>query len=1317
MTRPIVAMIAENDLTGEQRKIYSLIDPCANKDYASLRLAKTLGLEISNHQSTLFLAGRTDRGGLKSSITIRSLCGNFVTRIEECYIGDFPISSHERPPAKMDLSAYEYMDNIDFHDIDADIEMLLCVGHIDAWQGYDFVRGGHKEPIAVDTAFGWTIQGITGKGASNSASLNLFSTDNGDLKEMLEQSFCGDFIYAKQEGKGLSKESEFALEQMEKSFRWSEPDDSYVVGLPFKVDREKVIEKLSSVDSKGTAERRAWSLKRSMIKDPDKFEKGFKEVEKFLAEGKAKDVTEEDDRDQKENNLPLWYLPSHMVFQKNKWRFCHDGRSETDGICLNDLLVNDLNLMNPLIDTVNNLRSYLYAFSTDISAFFHNVLVDEKDRNCFRFYWYWDRAMTLLRMLIFLAFIFGSSCSPTVTCYTMRRHSERMMDKYSAIVCEIMRRFIYVDDLSGGANTKQDCKAVADELEQAMAEGGFTLSKWKFSHEDIDQARNSEETGKEQKVLGIAWDMQKDTLSVSIEEEKFRKPAETTRDLVRMQASLFDPLGMIAPNIMIGRSWTQKSMHGNWGWDKKLERSVRDGFNEWANNLTDLKKLHIPRAWDTEETVGGEEELHVFADAAKTGYGIVAYRRVIGKEGAIRVVFLMGKSHVTPKDASRTAHHNSIPRLELTAAVKATEALETIQRSLRKRIEKVTLWSDSECVITWINNRSKPTDIFVSNRISKIDRVSVPSNWKYVSSKRNPADYTSKGINASETRKWKEYHYGPKWLSLPEKDWPKMKMEEPEEAMINATRVSRDELALTSNEEKEAWWTEVAGRVSGWRRKVALIGAVKRCAELWKTKTLKRASRERSKQLEQIKQSKWQAFNENEKLLLKAVQVRAFTKERRDIKRQKINKPDDHKELRDKESKLHPHNPFLDEDGLLRVGSRIMMAPIAIDTRCPVLLPQTELNIQHMIRMIHFENKHAGAKFVLNELRQKVWILKGLTEVQKVVKSCIVCQTMLKPPCKQKMAQLPATRLETTAPFATTGIDCAGPFLVKLNGRADHKVYVLVMTCFQTRAVHLETMFKLDADSAINAIMRFKARRPALKAIYSDNASNFAKSDKWLRKEMEKLNKELPDHLNKKGIEWNFIPPYAPNHGGVWERVVGLMKKHLKTALIGDKLHYETFSTIVTEIEGVLNRRPLTAISSDSRDFDALTPNHIINPASTSFPAAAEIDAVISSDAETTRRSWKRALNRVNQFWEIFKKDYFPLLHGRSKWRNSVDNLKKDDFVILVDETLDRNLWKFGRVTKTLGTSNHIRRVEVKRPDGKIVIRDRQKIVKLELDY
>ena len=108
---------------------------------------------------------------------------------------------------------------------------------------------------------------------------------------------------------------------------------------------------------------------------------------------------------------------------------------------------------------------------------------------------------------------------------------------------------------------------------------------------------------------------------------------------------------------------------------------------------------------------------------------------------------------------------------------------------------------------------------------------------------------------------------------------------------------------------------------------------------------------------------------------------------------------------------------------------------------------------------------------------------------------------------------------------------------------------------------------------------------------------------------------------------------------------------------------------------------------------------------------AANADAV-----NGIRSSWKQAQSRVNQFWKAFKRDYLSLLHSRSKWRNSKENLQKDDLVILVDETVERHRWRMGRIQKIFQSGPHVRRVEVKKGDGKVVLRDRTKVVKLELD-
>ena len=74
------------------------------------------------------------------------------------------------------------------------------------------------------------------------------------------------------------------------------------------------------------------------------------------------------------------------------------------------------------------------------------------------------------------------------------------------------------------------------------------------------------------------------------------------------------------------------------------------------------------------------------------------------------------------------------------------------------------------------------------------------------------------------------------------------------------------------------------------------------------------------------------------------------------------------------------------------------------------------------------------------------------------------------------------------------------------------------------------------------------------------------------------------------------------------------------------------------------------------------------------------------------------------------------LLHDRRKWKGTKVDLKEDDMVIIVDETKTRHEWKLGRIIETINSGPHVRKVNVRRADGKIVIKDRTKVVKMELD-
>ena len=300
--------------------------------------------------------------------------------------------------------------------------------------------------------------------------------------------------------------------------------------------------------------------------------------------------------------------------------------------------------------------------------------------------------------------------------------------------------------------------------------------------------------------------------------------------------------------------------------------------------------------------------------------------------------------------------------------------------------------------------------------------------------------------------------------------------------------------------------------------------------------------------------------------------------------------------------------------------------------------------------------------------------------------------------------------------YAANGSSPGNARLCKMNGRADHKVWISIFTCMVTRAVHAELVYKLDADSMLNAISRFTARRPGVRRFTSDRGTNFIGAANILKKEMQGWNDSVNQHLRRKGLEWEFIPAGTAHVGGVWERVVALFKKSIKSATNGDTLHVDVLNTIVIEAESILNRRPLTALSDDPSDADALSPSHILYPASFAHSSAAIFPPTLDQIAHGARNAWRKAQSRINAIWQSWSKDYLSLLHERSKWRTSKRNLAVGDLVIIVDETVHRHDWKMARIIATEGSGPHVRRVTLKRSDGKIVLKDRTKVVRLELE-
>lgn len=144
------------------------------------------------------------------------------------------------------------------------------------------------------------------------------------------------------------------------------------------------------------------------------------------------------------------------------------------------------------------------------------------------------------------------------------------------------------------------------------------------------------------------------------------------------------------------------------------------------------------------------------------------------------------------------------------------------------------------------------------------------------------------------------------------------------------------------------------------------------------------------------------------------------------------------------------------------------------------------------------------------------------------------------------MADLPKDCITPDLPpFTYAGVDYFGPIEVK-RGRGMVKRYGVIFTCLVSRAVHLEVAHSLDMDSCLNTLRRFICRRGQVKEIKSDNGTNFVGIEKELKQALKEWNLDkIENALSQRGIKWIFNPAGGSHHGGVWERLIRLIKRIL----------------------------------------------------------------------------------------------------------------------------------------------------------------------------
>jgi hypothetical protein len=284
--------------------------------------------------------------------------------------------------------------------------------------------------------------------------------------------------------------------------------------------------------------------------------------------------------------------------------------------------------------------------------------------------------------------------------------------------------------------------------------------------------------------------------------------------------------------------------------------------------------------------------------------------------------------------------------------------------------------------------------------------------------------------------------------------------------------------------------------------------------------------------------------------------------------------------------------------------------------------------------------------------------------------------------------------------FNNTGIDLFGPYGIKI-GRSVHKRWVALFTCGTIRAVHMEVVKSLSADSMINAMARFEALRGRPSLYWTDNGTNFvgARSelaDCWASVDIN----ELATRMASRGVRWRFNPPSAPHMGGVWEALVRSAKRALHFVL-GDRdaIDEEIFATVIAHVTGLLNARPLTVLNDDPSCPEPLTPNHLLLGRANAIPPPGRFE----EQEVSSRKKWRAAQAITDLFWARWQTEYSPTLLARRKWASGDRNLRKGDVVAVLDRKNARGHWQIGRVRRPVESADGVVRsawVAVPKQDG-----------------
>ncbi|XP_055542522.1 uncharacterized protein LOC129728133 [Wyeomyia smithii] len=1256
------AVLLVEDDHGNQVPARALLDSGSESNFISEKLSQRLKVDRKKVDiSVLGIGQAATRVKQRIQATIRSRISDFTREMGFLVL---PKVTVHLPTATVNVKGWSIPEGIQLADPSFCVSMGIdLVLGIEAFFDF-FVSGrkitlGEQMPSLNESVFGWVVSGGLSS-IEQAPRVSCHVTTKG-LDELIAKFWACEEIELK---RSYSKEEE-RCEEIFKQTVQRGTDGRYTVAMPMVED---AFTRLG--ESKNIALRRLQGTERRLARNSDLKQQYLAFMSEYIELGHMR-LIKETQRAAAER----CYLPHHPVVKEasttTKVRVVFDASCKTStNTSLNEVLLVGPVIQEELRSIILRCRTKQIMLVADVEKMFRQIFIRPEDRPLQCILWRsspTDEVATYELNTV----TYGTKPAPFLATRTLNQLAKDEGARFPLAARAVMED-TYMDDVITGSNDQEEAHQLRLQLDAMMNSGGFRLRKWASNCAEVlreiptenlaisDVSGINLDPDPSVKTLGLTWMPRTDVFRFQFKIPPLEKYEELSkRQILSIIATLFDPLGLIgavitSAKIFMQLLWTLQTKKGSrLDWDEPLPLTVGESWRRFYSRLPLLNEIRINRCVILPGAV--TVELHCFSDASEKAYGGCVYIRSMDSTGNVAVQLLTSKSKVAPLRCQ------TIPRLELCGAELVAKLYGKIQQSLKLNLPTY-FWTDSTCVLRWIQTVPTTWSTYIANRVSKIQGLTEPNTWRHVPGVQNPADLISRGISAEDILHNDFWWHGPSWLAESQEFWPKTLINQVDDEAEEKKRRAVIAATVSSTAEFTDWYL---GKFSSFSKLLRHTVIWLRAREMFRS----RGKRYPSGFLTT------KELREAERTLIERVQRECFSMEWEALSKG---------EAVSQRSSLRWLNPKISQDGLIRVGGRLQHAQEPFDTKHPIVLPARHHLTKLIFLYYHGRMLHAGPQLLLSVVKLRYWPLRGRDAARQTVHKCQKCFRANPTSVPQFMGDLPAARVNVARPFSKTGVDYFGPiYLRPAPRRPIVKAYGSIFVCFCTKAVHIELVSDLSTERFLQALRRFVARRGRPSDLYSDNGTNFVGARNKLQELLRLLkNKEhhgrVAKYCAEDGVQWHFSPPSAPHFGGLWEAAVRSAKHHILRVLGENPATSEDMSTLLVQVEGCLNSRPITASSEDPNDLEPLTPAH--------FLVGASLQALPDQnylDIPTNRlKQWQLVQRNVQNFWIRWKREYLSQLQSRIKrWRVPVP-IEEGKLVIIKDDNLPPLRWKTGRIQK-----------------------------------